>query len=92
MSLLATQREYRLGEGVKNIVMAAFEKARQKPNFGNGRFARTLLEAAILEHDAHLAIKQKRNAADFNLLRKQDFEAAIAQNEKLLVEKVPMGF
>ena len=93
LKLSAKRRGYELGSGIKKKVMEAFDVAKKSKGFGNGRYVRDLLDAAVIEHDIKLEGKKKKNESDYNRLSKEDFVVAVEHaNAQLVEEKRPMGF
>lgn len=52
---MASDAEYRFGEGVDDVLTVIFDKAHRDAAFGNGRYGRTLFEQAINRQALRLA-------------------------------------
>lgn len=93
LKLSSKKRGYKLAPEVKKVVLDAFKIAKKSKGFGNGRYVRDLLDAAVIEHDSKLEGKKKKSESDYNRLSKEDFVVAVEHvNAQLVEEKRPMGF
>ena len=54
LELMAKERGYELGDEVEEKCLSIFGEACKKPDFGNGRFARNLLEQAVMRQSARI--------------------------------------
>lgn len=75
--LLAGEKNLALGEGVKEKLFPIFEQAARQPDFGNGRFARNLLEKARMKQAGRLVKMEYGDVGETELrtLLPEDFEA-----------------
>lgn len=91
LALHASNREYVLSEGAVAKCHGIFESALKKENFGNGRYARNLLEQAIIRH-ANRIIQRggEITAEDICLLDAEDFKPVSIGFTS--VETAPIGF
>lgn len=69
---MAAKYDYVLSEGAQKKCQALAEKARQAENFGNGRFARNLLETAVMRQAVRLSGKTV-TPKEFTVLTEEDF-------------------
>ena len=70
LALMVRERGYKMNPGCKNKCMDIFKSAVKTENFGNGRFARNLLEHAIMRQAGRLAGKgARRNYSKDTLLK-----------------------
>ena len=60
MEIQAHDKGYILADDVKEAVMPIFTNACTRPDFGNGRFARTLVEHAALEQAVRLEEEERQ--------------------------------
>ena len=54
LELMAKERGFELGDEVEEKCLSIFGEACKKPDFGNGRFARNLLEQAVMRQSARI--------------------------------------
>jgi Holliday junction resolvasome RuvABC ATP-dependent DNA helicase subunit len=77
LKLLAKKREYTLDEEALISCREIFEKATREENFGNGRYARNLLEQAILKQSSRIIndfVGKKLSKEEMCRLKKEDFQ------------------
>ena len=77
MELMSKNREYQLEDKAKEYCMEIFEKAVKTENFGNGRFARNILEQAILRQSnriVSMSAVEKISKEEICLLKRNDFK------------------
>lgn len=89
--LLAGEKNLALGEGVREKLFPIFERAARQADFGNGRFARNLLEKARMKQASRL-VKMDYSAVgetELRTLLPEDFEAPEEVKEK---RKPVIGF
>jgi len=89
---IAGKNGYSLGEDVHDKLMPIFTKAAKSPNFGNGRFARNLVEQAQLNHAFSLLDQDMQSMKDEDLfcLSSTDFQPMRTMEE--LHSKPVIGF
>ena len=76
LRLHAGKREYTIAEDAIPAIREILANAVQQENYGNGRYARNLLEQAIIRQSGRLyqaAPEQKLSAEEMCLLRAEDF-------------------
>ncbi len=86
IELLAHKKQYELGDRVKEKLTPIFDSARKSADFGNGRFARNLLEKAMMNQAGRLICKGVEHVTktETSLLLAEDFEApAIVQKRRI---------
>jgi stage V sporulation protein K len=87
---LASDHEYRLGEGAERTLETILDAARRGERFGNARFSRTLFEHALNAHALRLSRGGARPTNDELLtLTPEDFAAAarvVGEGTELLSE------
>ena len=77
MELMSKNREYHLEDKAKEYCMEIFEEAVKEENFGNGRFARNILEQAILRQSNRIVSMpagEKISKEEICLLTRNDFK------------------
>jgi len=88
LDLMLSEQGLTLSEG-RDKVLSIMEKAASQENFGNGRFARNLLDAARLKKAGRVAKIAKPTKEDIITLRAEDFELPEDFTEK---KKIKIGF
>lgn len=76
LKLMAEKREYRIEEDAMNKCREFFEKAVKEDNYGNGRYARNLLEQAIIRQSSRIMEEsgnRKPSKEEICTLKKEDF-------------------
>ena len=92
LALMSQNREYRIEEDALKHCKKIFECASSEENFGNGRYARNILEQAILNQSNRIvndAISKEISREDICLLKKEDFK--ILRQSKIEIER-KIGF
>lgn len=83
MKLMSEQRGYVIDESAKDKCMSIFENACQQDEFGNGRFARNLLEQAVMRQSTRLSTatfkNKKLEIEDYKCLNADDFDVNAAE-------------
>lgn len=79
-----------LGDGVQDKLLRIFEAAMKNADFGNGRFARNVLEKAVMKQASRLVAMDidSVTATDIELLLPDDFEMPIVHK----MDKRCIGF
>ncbi len=93
MNLMADKRGYKLSEDVEQKCMEIFEEACSHEEFGNGRFARNLLEQAEMRQSQRLFRENKGKKISKEKimeLRAEDFETISGNQYK--DKKAKIGF
>ena len=72
--LLAANKKMRLGDCVRGKLMPLYESALKSEDFGNGRFARNMLEKAIMKQATRLV------SMDLDSVTKNDIELLLADD------------
>lgn len=80
---MADDAGYELGDGVADTVRPIFERAVQRPQFGNARSVRQLLEHAIRRHALRLASVEHPSGEQLAVLAAEDFGVEIDAGEAL---------
>lgn len=86
---MCKSEKYKLNENCKSILIDNFSKAKNKEEFGNGRYARNLFEKIKLEQ-ADRVIKTKCKAV--NSITKSDVENVIQSIHQEVNKKRVIGF
>ena len=75
--LLAEKKKLRLGSGVRDRLLPIYETGMKADDFGNGRFARNMLEKAVMSQASRLVAMDidSVTGSDIELLLPDDFEA-----------------
>lgn len=92
--LQAKDRGYILDEGVKEKCIRIFDRAVTNDNFGNGRFARSLFEQAVMNQSKRLYMEDDNDdfsQQDVSHLTADDFDASFAA-EQYRDSHVEIGF
>lgn len=91
--LMMKEREYTMTKAAERTVLGIFKKAQYVENFGNGRFARNVLEQASMRQSARLmksGFSDVNDKATLFRLEKDDFNLpALIPQENI---KTPIGF
>ena len=89
--LMAKKEDMHLDAGVKEKLMADFENAVKKENFGNGRYVRNIIEKAQMKQGSRIADMDFDSITDkeLSLLKCEDFEL---ENEKPAEMRRKIGF
>jgi AAA+ superfamily predicted ATPase len=84
---LAKKAELTLSADVKPKLLPIFEKARRSSDFGNGRYARNLLERAQMKHANRLMSSdvEKLTDKEITTLIADDFEEIVTKQEKATI-------
>lgn len=93
LKLMAKEREFTLGKNVEQKCLSIFREACSHAEFGNGRFARNLLEQAIMHQSRRVLAECKGKEPDkrtLTTLKEVDFEVNAVQQFK--EEKRKLGF
>lgn len=93
LHLQVTQKGYRLSDGVDEKCQDIFGKAVSEEEFGNGRFARNLLEQAMMKQSERIMAEckgKKVSRTKLMELRAEDFDVNISQRVK--EKRNPIGF
>ena len=93
MKLMADKRGYKLSEDVESKCMGIFEEACSHEEFGNGRFARNLLEQAEMRQSQRLFRENKGKKISKEKimeLRAEDFDTISVNQYK--DKKSKIGF
>lgn len=93
LMLMAKERGYRLDEGVTDRCMEIFEKACLEDDFGNGRYARNLLEQAEMAQARRLSSEyrnKKIGKKAIQMLKTEDFDVNASRKTESM--KKPIGF
>lgn len=95
-SLMTKERGFSITEDALNNARCIFEKAKHKENFGNGRYARNLLENAIQKQSVRLMSK-RGNAGNIRkkelfLITGEDIESMRELDAGNGKEKIKTGF
>jgi len=79
--LLAEKKKMRLGDGVREKLLPIYESALKTEDFGNGRFARNMLEKAVMNQASRLVSMDIDSVTgnDIEMLSADDFEAPAAK-------------
>ena len=79
-----------LSEGVREKLLPIFEAATERPDFGNGRFARNLVEKALMNQADRLIQRNPETLTrkEATLLKAADFE----ESEERKCQKTTIGF
>lgn len=92
--LMVNDKGYKLDDGVESKVREIFESACKNEEFGNGRFARNLLEQAMMAQSARI-MKENRgkkiSKKTLAILKPEDFDVNI-KNQYAKDERKPFGF
>lgn len=92
ITLMSKNREYQIEEEAIAYCREIFEGAAHEENFGNGRYARNVLEQAILRQSNRIvsdAVDREISKEEICLLTKEDFRAVSRNGKK---EEKKMGF
>ena len=93
LKLMADKKGYKIDRRIEEKCRAIFEKACQREEFGNGRYARNLLEQAMMAQAGRIMREfkgKKVNRKALVTLKAEDFEVnASKQMEK---KRNPIGF
>ena len=84
--LLAEKKKLKITENTQEKLIPIFETAMKDETFGNGRFARNMLEKAIMRQASRLVSMDvdKVTIADVERLTADDFEAPMIKQEKAI--------
>ncbi len=94
MDLMLKKKELEIDLPARSECRKIFELACDMPDFGNGRFARNLLEQAIMKQAERLlppGIRKRPSKSEIKLLKKEDFQVNISQMLKNET-KLEIGF
>lgn len=86
---LCEKEHYKLSSACKKVLINNFKVAKNKENFGNGRYVRNLFEKIKFEQ-ADRVLKNK--GEDINLIKKSDIEKVVQNLEEKEVRKNTIGF
>jgi len=88
--LLVDNKNMSLASGVREKLVPIFEAAMKNNDFGNGRFARNLVEKAIMKQASRLVAMDIDTVTgnDIKVLFPEDFDAPVMQTHK----KAQIGF
>ena len=92
LDLMAGKKGYTLADGAAGKCMEIFRNASKKPEFGNGRFVRTLLEQAEMAQAGRIMTENAGNKIDreaLKVLKAEDFEVNAGKVGK---EEKKIGF
>lgn len=87
---MSKNREYQIEDDALAYCKEIFESATCEKNFGNGRYARNVLEKAILRQSKRIvkdAIDKNISKEDICLLKREEFKT-LSQNKKVEVRKI----
>ena len=88
--LIVEEKGMLLSEGVREKLLPIFEAATERPDFGNGRFARNLVEKALMNQADRLIQRNPEmlTRKEATLLKAEDFE----KPEERKCQKTTIGF
>lgn len=92
LSLMSREKDYQMEEEALDTCREIFSQAVQTENFGNGRYARNVLEQAILRQSNRIiqgAEGRKISKEELCLLKKEDFREVIQEKRE---ETKKIGF
>ena len=89
--LMGEKKKMMMGTGVLDKLRSIYEDAMQSQDFGNGRFARNMIEMAIMNHATRMVSMdaEKISQTDIATLLPEDFEAPV---ETQIIERKVVGF
>ena len=85
---LCKKEKYKLSSNIKSILLNHFKQAKNKENFSNARYVRSIFEKVKIEQ-ANRVVSEK---GDKNLIKKYDIEKVISIDKIVKQEPIKIGF
>lgn len=82
LEVMAGEQGYKLTDNARLAVMEVFAIAKEQSDFGNGRYARNVLEEAIMCHVERVMDKEVLTEADMVYLDAADFDVALLNEHR----------